>query len=286
MDELKGWIALYRAIVDNEFLWNDKPFARGQAWIDLLLIANHKSKKILFDGRVKKVERGAMITSVSKLANRWGWSRTKVSAFLKVLAEEDMLTYEVNQKYTSIHITNYNKIQDGDRKKAEDVQKKDSFIHTETTDKQRSVEVIHNSEMQLKCNRNATEMQLKNTNNNVNNINNVNNTRIDERVLGKYQHVVLKDFEMVSLLNELGEDKFLKVINKLDEYIERKGKEYTKPHFLVIKDWVIKAVEEDEKREQAKPKPKKVNKFNDFNQRTYTREEIDDLELRLLGLKK
>lgn len=282
MDEVKGWIALYRAILDNEFLWDDKPFARGQAWIDLLLTANHKGKKILFDGRLKKVERGAMITSVSKLAVRWGWSRTKVSAFLKVLAEEEMLTYEVNQKYTAIHITNYNKIQDGDRKKTEEVQEKDSFIHTETTDKQRLAEVIHNSEMQLKCNRNATEMQLKNTNNNVNNDNNVNNTRNGVRVLGKYQHVVLNDFEMVSLLRELGEDKFEKVIHKLDDYIERTKKEYRKSHFLVIKDWVVKAVEEDRKRPEAKPK----NKFNDFNQRQYSREELEELELKLLGIKK
>ena len=44
MDELKGWIALYRAIIDNEFLWSDTPFARGQSWIDLLLLANHKTK--------------------------------------------------------------------------------------------------------------------------------------------------------------------------------------------------------------------------------------------------
>ena len=286
MEEIKGWIALYRAIIDNEFLWNDKPFARGQAWIDLLLLANHKTKKILFDGRIKEVERGAMITSISKLATRWGWSRTKVSAFLRVLAEEDMLKLDIKQKYTSIYITNYNKIQDGDRKKTEEVQKKDSFIHTENTDEQRVSRVIHNSEMQLKCNRNATEMQLKNTNNNVNNINNINNTRNGVRALGEHQHVMLKDFEMQSLLNQLGEDKFLKVVRRLDDYIEKTKKQYNKAHFLVIKDWVVNAVEEDEKREQAKPKPKKVNKFNDFNQRTYTREEIDDLELRLLGLKK
>ena len=285
MDDLKGWIALYRAILDNEMLWDDKPFARGQAWIDLLLIANHKTRKILFDGRLKEVERGSMITSVSKLATRWGWSRTKVTAFLKVLSEADMLTYEIKQKYTSIHITNYNRIQDGDRKKTEEMQKKDSFIHIENTDKQRDSRVIHNSEMQLKCNRNATEMQLKNTNNNVNNINNDNNTRSGVRALGEHQHVTLKDFEMKSLLNELGEDKFLRVIRRLDNYIERTGKSYNKPHFLVIKDWVVNAVEEDEKREQAKAKPKTTNKFNDFSQRTYTREEIDDLELRLLGLK-
>lgn len=283
MDELKGWIALYRAILNNELLWDDKPFARGQAWIDLLLIANHKTKKILFDGRLKEVERGAMITSVSKLAERWGWSRTKVSGFLKVLAEAEMLTYEVKQKYTSIHITNYNKIQNIDTRKTEKKHKKDSLIHNENIDKQRAVEVMHNSEVQLKDTNKTESVQLKDTNNNVNNINNINNTRISERVLGAHQNVRLKEFEMISLLRELGEEKFMKVVIKLDEYIERTGKAYHKSHFLVIKDWVIKAIEEDEKRVESKPK--KTNKFNNFTQRKYSDEEIQELELRLLGLK-
>jgi hypothetical protein len=88
---------------------------------------------------------------------------------------------------------------------------------------------------------------------------------------------------MISLLNELGEDKFEKVVHKLDDYIQKTNKEYRKSHFLVIKDWVVKAVEEDEKREAVKSRPK--NKFNDFSQRTYTKEQIDELELKLLGLK-
>ena len=280
MDELKGWIALYRAILDNEFLWSDKPFARGQSWIDLLLLANHKTKRIFFDGKLIEVERGSMITSMTKLAERWGWSRTKVASFLNILVEEHMLEYKVvDRKYTLIQIVNYSKIQ------GENVvdKKKSNAIHSENPDIQRGVEVIHNEEKPLKSHRKATEKPLKNINNNVNNINNVNNTRIDERVLGAHQNVRLKEFEMISLLRELGEEKFMKVVIKLDEYIERTGKAYHKSHFLVIKDWVIKAIEEDEKRVESKPK--KTNKFNNFTQRKYSDEEIQELELRLLGLK-
>lgn len=280
MDEKKGWIAVYRSILDNESIWNDKPFARGQAWIDLLLLANHKTKKILFDGRLVEVERGSMITSISKLAERWGWSRKKAVGFLNVLVEAEMLEYKVvGRKYTVVKIVNYNRAQAGNNLE----HKKNNAIHNGNTDKQRGVEVIHNEEEQQKNNRRTTEEQLKNINNNVNNINNVNNTRSDERVLGVHQNVRLKEFEMVSLLRELGEEKFLKVVRRLDEYIERTGKAYHKSHFLVIKDWVIKAIEEDEKRVESKPK---VNKFNDFTQRKYSDEEIQELELRLLGLKK
>lgn len=278
----KGWFSIDREIEHSD-LWRDKPFARGQAWIDLLLIANHKTKTIFFDGRLVEVERGSTITSIRKLGERWGWSRQKVSDFLKILSVQERITYEViHRKYTVVRIVKYDEYQSRNITPT----KKGHTIHTENTDKQKAVGVIHNSEMTLKRHSNDTEMTLKDINNNDNNVNNDNNTRSGVRALGEHQHVTLKDFEMKSLLNQLGEDKFLKVVRRLDDYIEKTKKQYNKAHFLVIKDWVVQAVEEDEKREQAKPKPKKVNKFNDFNQRTYTREEIDDLELRLLGLKK
>jgi len=43
--EGKGWISVYRSI-QGHWLWEDRPFARGQAWIDLLLQANYKDKNI------------------------------------------------------------------------------------------------------------------------------------------------------------------------------------------------------------------------------------------------
>jgi hypothetical protein len=45
----RGWICLHRQIQDH-WLWEDRPFSRGQAWIDLLMLANHEDKKMIFDG--------------------------------------------------------------------------------------------------------------------------------------------------------------------------------------------------------------------------------------------
>lgn len=36
-----GWIKLHRKITDH-WLWEDKPFARGQAMIDLLILAGYQ----------------------------------------------------------------------------------------------------------------------------------------------------------------------------------------------------------------------------------------------------
>lgn len=41
---MAGWQKVYRDITKH-WLWEDKPFSRGQAFIDLLLMVNHQDKK-------------------------------------------------------------------------------------------------------------------------------------------------------------------------------------------------------------------------------------------------
>lgn len=85
---MKGWISLYRQILDSWIWKSNEPFDKRSAWIDLLLLVNHKDEEIDFDGKVIKVERGQKITSLEKLAERWKWSRHKVSNFLNRLEKE------------------------------------------------------------------------------------------------------------------------------------------------------------------------------------------------------
>ena len=77
----KGWISVHRQIW-NSWVWDDKPFSKGQAWIDLLLMANHEDRKVLIGNQLIIVKRGSFITSIRKLCDRWGWSNTKVRSFL------------------------------------------------------------------------------------------------------------------------------------------------------------------------------------------------------------
>ena len=57
-----GWISIHRKIQDN-LIWNDKPFNRGAAWVDLLLLANHEDKKVLFNGSIIEVKSCLLYTS-------------------------------------------------------------------------------------------------------------------------------------------------------------------------------------------------------------------------------
>lgn len=112
----KGFIALYRDVLDH-WLWDDKPFSRGQAWIDLLLTVNHTDKKIMFNGELTTIKRGQTITSIRQLCDRWGWSNNKVTRFLKMLESEQMLTRKSDTKKTVITIDNYGFWQDQENEK-------------------------------------------------------------------------------------------------------------------------------------------------------------------------
>lgn len=102
----KGYIKLYRDIRDHE-IWQEKPFDRARAWIDLIMMVNHEDKKILFDGEPVPVYRGSVITSARKLADRWGWSRGKVERFLSMLESEIMIRQDRTRKRAMISIVNY-----------------------------------------------------------------------------------------------------------------------------------------------------------------------------------
>ena len=102
----KGWMPIYRRLQDH-WLWQDKPFAKGQAWLDLLLLASHNENEFLFGNQIIKNEVGSFITSELKLADRWGWGRKKVRLFLELLQDEQMIVKKGDNKKTAITIVNY-----------------------------------------------------------------------------------------------------------------------------------------------------------------------------------
>lgn len=106
----KGWISLYRSIQDH-WLWQEKPFNKAQAWLDLLLSANHEEKKIVLGNELILVKRGSFITSELKLMGRWGWGKEKTRKFLKLLQDDGMIVKISDHKKTTINIVNYNDYQ-------------------------------------------------------------------------------------------------------------------------------------------------------------------------------
>lgn len=106
-----GWVKVYRQLFDH-WLWNDKPFSKGQAWIDLIGLANYEDGKTPYNGEIITCERGTVYRSISFLSKRWGWSRDKTRTFLKLLESDSMIRLKATTNHTTITIVNYSKFQD------------------------------------------------------------------------------------------------------------------------------------------------------------------------------
>lgn len=113
-----NWIKLNRSITDH-WLWSSgECFSRGQAFIDLLLMAAYADHKVMSQGRMIELKRGSMITSVRYLAERWRWSKDKTLRFLNDLEADGTIKKASDTKRTLLTIVNYDKYQgsgDSDR---------------------------------------------------------------------------------------------------------------------------------------------------------------------------
>ena len=218
----QGWISIHRQL-QHHWLWDDKPFSRGQAWIDMLMSANHCDNKFLFGSELLEIKAGSFITSELKLAERWGWSKTKVRSFLEVLQSDGMIKKISDRKKTTIIIENYSFYQD-----------------SETTEKP------------IKNQRKTTKKPLKNTNNNENNENNDNNDnniKPTKHKHGEYQNVLLTDEELEKLQDEYidWEDK----IERLSSYMASTGKSY-KSHYATIRNWARKDLQKQKNEQKGR----------------------------------
>ena len=100
----KGYIKLYRDI-RSHWIWSDPDYLR--AWVDLLMMVNHEDRQVLFNKKLVTVKRGSRITSIRKLSERWGWSRGRVSRFLDMLEQDNMIATRRTTQKTLINVINY-----------------------------------------------------------------------------------------------------------------------------------------------------------------------------------
>ncbi len=104
---MSGWIKLHRQIWDHWLYQEKRSFSRYEAWLDILLMANHSDNRVLLGSELIEVERGSFITSELKLMDRWGWSKKKLRTFLELLEKEGMIQKKSDRKKTTIKVLNY-----------------------------------------------------------------------------------------------------------------------------------------------------------------------------------
>jgi hypothetical protein len=196
---LPGYIKTYRDI-QNHWVWKEKPFSRGQAWIDLILMANHSPAKFPLGSEMVEVDRGSFITSELKLMERWGWSKTKVRIFLDLLQNDSMIIKKTDHKKTTLTVTNYSVWQD-----------------SETTEEPK------------KDQKKTNKKPKKDTNNNEKNVNN------EKDIYISVQHLSMAKIEYDKLVSIYGQEKVTNKIAYAENYAKLKN---YKSLYLTLNNWL------------------------------------------------
>lgn len=168
-----GFFTIDRELLTHD-LWLEKPFSRGQAWVDLIGIANHSDTKLMVRGKSIEAKRGEVNRSFRWLADRWGWSPDKVRRFVDLLETRQMVVHETRQGETVLTLCNYCVWQD---KYLKDETRNKTDYETPTRRSQDTDETPTRHEQQYK--------QLKQNNNSLNSIQEINNKgefEVDEAV--------------------------------------------------------------------------------------------------------
>lgn len=238
---LEGWILLHRKLQECEIWANSQPFDMRSAWVDLLLLANHRDVEIVFDYKPMIVKRGQYLTSVRKLGARWSWSKNRTLKYLRMLESLNMITRESDNQRTLVTIVKYEVYQDC----------RDTGVDTNMDT---GMDAVVDTGMP----------QTKNEKNEKN----------KKNIYGEYKHVRLTEKEFEKLVSDYGEQETLDAIKYLDEYIEMKGYK-AKNHNLAMRKWVYDAVKEEKAKKEKQNQPQKKKGNAEIKQHGYN---FSDLE--------
>ncbi|WBV60268.1 hypothetical protein PFY12_14665 [Chryseobacterium camelliae] len=127
-----GFIKLNRGFFDN-FLWNEaRTYSKAEAWLDLIQLARFEASTEIIGGKVIELQKGEIPASRRFLELRWNWGSTKVSNFLKILVDFNMIKQSVKCGQTTILLVNFNVYNDSQ------TTNKPRTNHEQTRDKPRT----------------------------------------------------------------------------------------------------------------------------------------------------
>jgi len=130
----QGWVSIHRKLLDSG-LWTSEKFTKGQAWVDLILLANREPHILTVRGNEVKIITGQVGWSEDSLASRWFWSRMKVRRFKLWLKRYNRIDYTKSNVLSVISILNYEQYQNiGQQTIQQTIQQKDNRRYTNNND--------------------------------------------------------------------------------------------------------------------------------------------------------
>ncbi|MBV1817313.1 conserved phage C-terminal domain-containing protein [Bacteroidales bacterium MSK.15.36] len=270
----KGWIKLHRSIQEHWLFQEKRTFSKFEAWVDMIMMANHKDNKFLLGNELIEVKRGSFITSELKLMDRWNWSKTKVRNFLNLLESENMIIKVPDSKKTTIKIVKY------------ELYQSDETIGKPEKDQQKTIE-------EPEKNHEGTSKELrKDTNKNEKNVKNDKNIYINiveylnQKANKNFKYTTKKTQSLINtrLKEKFAIDDFIKVIDiKCSQWLGTDMEKYLRPETLFgnkFEGYLNENIHQEKQQQQYKNKqynqPKKT-KFHNFEQRTdkYSADQLD-----------
>lgn len=120
---MTGFYQMHRGWQDADVFGNAE-YSERDAWVWLIEAACWQPKRARVKGDMVALERGQMTFSVRFLAEKWGWSKSRVDRFLKRLSAENMIStcskigttagHAAGQGQSIITVCNYDKYQAGE----------------------------------------------------------------------------------------------------------------------------------------------------------------------------
>lgn len=264
----KGWIKLHRKILDC-WIWNDKPYDKARAWIDLLLLAMHRDKKLLLDNEVVVISRGSFMTSIVKLSERWGWSRCKVIRYLELLENEQMLNTKRTPKGTLVTIVKYEDYQISDFNNDTTLDTTDDT--TNETPNNTTGDTQKKNIKNVKNKKNNNSMSISDANALFEEL-----WKLYPRKKGKGQ---ISDAKKKKLL-QVGREQMIRAIERYRQYVDNQSDLQYQYGSTFFNSGYVDYIDENYAPNDEKPKKQNArNRFDNFESRSY---DIDSLEQKLL----
>ena len=216
---MTGWIKVNRSLLDH-WLWKDKPFSKGQAWIDLLLLAEYEDTTVTSNGKTISINRGSIFHSIDFYAKRWGWSEGKVRRFFDTMDKDGISTRNSTIDGTIVTIEKYDIYQGGSTTNSTTDSTTDGTTNSTTdgTTNGTTIKEIKNKEIK---NKEYIYTRAR--------------TREEKHKYGLYSNVLLTDQDLEKLKMEYPDD-WEQRIDELSEYMASTGRSY-KNHLVTIRRW-------------------------------------------------
>lgn len=142
-----GWIKLHRKINENPIFKRSSYF---HLWVALLLNANHKDNKMIWNGNLIVIKEGQLITGRKSLSEETGIPESTIEDILGYLETQQQIQQQKTTKYRLITILNWKDYQHSDIKSNNKTTTKQQQADTNKNDnKDKNVKNIPNETSSL-----------------------------------------------------------------------------------------------------------------------------------------